>query len=173
MNKAFLLTGGNIGNRMQNLLKAALMIAETCGNVLQRSSIYETEAWGFKEQPAFYNQVLLIQTTLAPEQLLQQLLQIEKDMGRVRDVKLGPRIIDIDILLYNDDIIETNHLQIPHPLMQQRRFTLLPLAEIAVHIIHPVLHKTIRQLLDECPDNSDVNKITEPHDALPLYLNGN
>jgi 2-amino-4-hydroxy-6-hydroxymethyldihydropteridine diphosphokinase len=161
MNKAYLLTGGNLGNRSNNLIDASKLVEQYLGKIVRRSSVYRTAAWGFTDQPDFYNQAVEIQTQLSPEQLLEKLLTIEKQMGRKRDVKLGPRIIDIDILLFNNEIIYQPHLTIPHTHLHERRFALTPLAEIAPNIIHPVLHKTIQQLLLECTDTLDVNKIED------------
>jgi 2-amino-4-hydroxy-6-hydroxymethyldihydropteridine diphosphokinase len=159
MNKAYLLTGGNLGNRLNNLIGARKLIEQCCGKIVYRSSIYKTAAWGFKDQPDFYNEALQIETELSPEQLVEELLLIEKNMGRKRDVKMGPRIIDIDILLFGNKIIHQPNLHIPHPRLHERRFALTPLAEIAPEIIHPTLHKTIQQLLLECNDTLDVHKI--------------
>jgi 2-amino-4-hydroxy-6-hydroxymethyldihydropteridine diphosphokinase len=159
MNVVYLLIGGNIGNRQENLRLAKTKIGTLCGKISTQSAIYETAAWGNQNQPAFLNQVLKISTELSPEQLLENLLSIEKELGRVRIEKYGPRIIDIDILFFNNSIISLNNLVIPHPEMQNRRFALLPLSEIAPGFNHPVLHKTISQLLKECPDNLEVNKI--------------
>ena len=159
MNKAYLLTGGNLGNRLHNVTLASQLIQQYCGNIIKQSSVYETAAWGFEEQPDFYNQALCITTNLLPEQLMNELLSIENKMGRVRDIKMGPRTIDLDILLYNDLIISTAQLTLPHPRMQERRFVLLPLAEIAAEVVHPVLQKTIAELLAECKDSLDVYKI--------------
>jgi len=161
MNKAYLLTGGNLGNRSNNLIYASKLVEQYLGKIVRRSSVYRTAAWGFTDQPDFYNQALEIQTQLSPEQLLEKLLTIEKQMGRKRDVKLGPRIIDIDILLFDNEIIDQPHLTIPHLHLHERRFALTPLAEIDPNIIHPVLHKTIQQLLLECTDTLDVNKIED------------
>jgi 2-amino-4-hydroxy-6-hydroxymethyldihydropteridine diphosphokinase len=159
MNKAYLLTGGNLGNRAENLQMAANYIEQYCGKILFRSAVYETAAWGLEDQPDFYNQVLLLHTSLSAQELIKVLLTIENKMGRKRSVKMGPRTIDIDILLFNDDIIKEPDLIIPHPRMQDRRFVLLPLAEIAPDFIHPVFHKKIIQLLEECTDSLNVYKI--------------
>lgn len=158
-NTVFLLTGGNQGNRLQYLEDAKNNIEKFCGQITVFSSIYETEAWGLKEQPSFYNQALQLQTNMPAEKLMQTLLSIEEMMGRIRTVKLGPRIIDIDILLFSDDIIESEILTVPHPFLHKRRFALTPLCEIAAEIIHPVFSKTIIKLLDECDDELPVYKI--------------
>ena len=161
MNKAYLLTGGNLGNRLNNLSDARKLIEQYCGKIVQQSAIYKTAAWGFTDQPDFYNQALEIQTELHPKRLMQTLLTIEGQMGRKREIKFGPRIIDIDILLFNDEIIQQPHLAIPHPRLHERKFALTPLAEIAPNIIHPVLNKTIQQLLSESTDTLDVHKIED------------
>lgn len=158
MKTTYLLTGGNMGERKKNLEKARELISLHCGKILNVSSIYETEPWGNEDQPAFLNQALEIQTSLTAKQLIQKILQIEKMLGRIRNEKYGPRIIDIDILLFNNEEHNTSSLKIPHPEMQNRRFALMPLAEIAANIIHPVLEKTIVELLKECPDKLKVKK---------------
>lgn len=158
MNDAYLLIGGNLGNREENLEHASALVAERCGSVLQHSSVFETAAWGLAGQPDFLNQVLLLSTPLLPLNLLHKLLGIEEEMGRVRREKNGPRLIDLDILLYNDVVIDLPGLQIPHPRMAERRFVLTPLAEIAGKLIHPESGKTIDQMLAECPDPLPVNK---------------
>ncbi len=158
MNKAFLLTGGNMGEREENLLAAIEHINQHCGLITNSSSLYETAAWGNTEQPAFLNQALEIETELTARQLMRRILKVEKLMGRVRKEKYGPRLIDIDILLYADEIHNYKLLKLPHPEMQNRKFALLPLAEIAPHIIQPVLQKTITELLAVCKDELEVKK---------------
>ncbi len=158
MNKAFLLTGGNMGDREKNLARAKELIHRDCGMVVRQSSLYETAAWGNTEQPAFLNQALEIKTNLTARQLLRKILKIEKLMGRVRNQKYGPRLIDIDILLFNDEIHHYKLLTLPHPEMQNRRFALLPLSEIAPGIEHPVLKKTMATLTRECTDELPVKK---------------
>ena len=160
MNIAYLLIGGNLGNRSANLQKAIQLIEQNCGQVVQSSAIYETAAWGLTEQPAFYNQALKIETTVLPEALMQELLHIEQMMGRIRTVKLGPRTIDLDMLFYDQLILNSTLLVLPHPALTERRFVLLPLAEIAANLMHPILHKTIQVLLNECPDHLDVQKLS-------------
>ncbi|MEI9946012.1 MAG: 2-amino-4-hydroxy-6-hydroxymethyldihydropteridine diphosphokinase [Chitinophagaceae bacterium] len=126
--------------------------------IIKASSLYETAAWGKEDQPSFLNQALEIETALATQQLLKQLLKIEKKIGRVRKEKNGPRVIDIDILLFNNDIINENDLKVPHPELQNRRFALTPLAEIASNIIHPAFKKSILELLKLCPDTLEVKR---------------
>jgi len=158
MNKAFLLIGGNMGDREENFETAKSLIQQYCGNVVHSSSLYQTAAWGKTDQPAFLNQALEIETGLTAEQLMQQILAIEKMMGRERKEKYGPRVIDIDVLLFNDEQHDSPFLRIPHPEMQNRLFALIPLAEIAPNLQHPVFKKSISQLLRETPDKLEVKK---------------
>jgi 2-amino-4-hydroxy-6-hydroxymethyldihydropteridine diphosphokinase len=158
MNTAYLLIGGNLGDRAAYLALAVQHISALCGFVTSTSSIYETAAWGNTNQPAFYNQAIKLDTALSPEALLQALLAIELDMGRVREEKYGPRTIDLDILMINNIVVDTPMLTIPHPQLHNRRFALLPLNEIAPALHHPVLDKTIHELLLNCPDTLDVQK---------------
>lgn len=160
MNRAYLLTGGNMGNRTANLQEAIGLISESAGKVVARSSVYETKAWGKTEQPDFLNQVLVIDTPFSAEDLMARLMEIELEMGRMRQEKYGPRKIDIDILFYNDEIIKTPDLTIPHPRLHLRNFTLEPLYELVPHLIHPVLGKTIAQLFAESPDTLNVKKFS-------------
>jgi len=161
MNKdVFLLLGSNQGRSSQILGSAREAIQSTIGKVDQASSVYRTEAWGKKDQPDFFNQVLQVPTTLAPEELLDSINAIEKDLGRIRRERWGPRLIDIDILFYGNSVIDTPTLKIPHPGVPQRRFTLVPLAEIAPTFIHPVLAKEVRVLLEECGDELQVIRMT-------------
>lgn len=161
MNQVYLLIGGNLGDRTAYLRHARQMIQEKCGQIARFSSVYETAAWGLEDQPSFYNQALLLKTELAPAPLMETLLAIELQLGRERTIALGPRTIDIDVLLYNSEVITSDLITVPHPRMQLRRFVLMPLAEIAPNVEHPVLNQTILQLLENCPDTLAVQKITD------------
>lgn len=156
----FLSLGTNMGNRALNLALAAQALA-TLGEIRQKSSVYRTAAWGKTDQASFYNQVLEMRTSLNPEDLLDKILSIEQQLGRVRDERWGPRIIDIDLLFYNDKILQQHNLNIPHPGIASRRFVLEPFAEINTAFIHPVLHKSVGDLLAECTDQLAVEKVTE------------
>ncbi|KAI9450898.1 2-amino-4-hydroxy-6-hydroxymethyldihydropteridin epyrophosphokinase [Russula earlei] len=159
MYTAYLLTGSNLGNKLQYLAQAKQLIG-AYGEVISESSIYETAAWGLEAQPSFLNQALALVTSLEPETLMTRLLEEEEKMGRRRTIQFGPRIIDIDILLADDMIINTPVLTLPHPAIPARRFVLVPLDEIAPTLLHPVEKKTIHQLLLDCTDTLDVQKFT-------------
>ena len=149
---AYLLLGSNMGQSKTLLSIAADHIQQKVGAILLKSAIYESEAWGKEDQDPFLNQVLLIESSLSASHLLHSLLQIELQMGRTRSIKWGARIIDIDILFYDAQQIQLDALTIPHPAIADRRFTLVPLHEIAPDFIHPLHHKSIKTLLLECQD---------------------
>lgn len=155
----YLLIGSNLGDRRKHLSDALWAIETKAGVIRGRSSIYETAAWGKRNQPAFYNQAVRISTFLRPAELLTQLQLIEKSFGRERKEKWAERVIDIDILFYGDLVIDTPDLKIPHPELQLRRFALIPMAEIADDLIHPKLFQTIHELLKNCPDTLSVVKV--------------
>jgi 2-amino-4-hydroxy-6-hydroxymethyldihydropteridine diphosphokinase len=154
----YILLGSNKGDRLSNLERAIQQISLHVGIINQKSSIYETAAWGKTDQSAFLNSVIRIKSKLLPEALLDKLLEIERSIGRLRTERWGPREIDLDILFFGDLVIKSEHLQVPHPAIQNRRFTLIPLAEIAPNFVHPMLQKNCLQLLNECTDTLEVTK---------------
>jgi 2-amino-4-hydroxy-6-hydroxymethyldihydropteridine diphosphokinase len=158
--EAFLLIGGNEGDRRSCLDRAVTAIGERCGRLLAVSPLFETAAWGKEDQPSFLNQALCLATPLLPRDLLQTILQIEEDMGRVRSTRYGPRSIDIDILLYEELVVDEPGLSIPHPQLPFRRFALCCLAAIAPQRLHPIQQRTIAELLASCTDPLPVNKIS-------------
>lgn len=158
MNYAYLITGGNMSRREEQLAFAAKLIEERCGSIIDRSSLYETAAWGKTDQNSFLNQALVLETTLSARDLLNEILYIESLMGRDRAEKYGPRIIDIDIIFFNHQVINEPRLVIPHPEMASRRFVLEPLNQVIPAYIHPILYKTVSELLTECNDQLPVKK---------------
>ena len=159
MKIVFLGIGTNLGDRTANLKVAVARIEEYIGPVLKASSVFETEPWGFETKDEFLNMVVKVETKLSPSRILQDLLLIESLFGRVRGEKRNSsRVIDLDIILYEDWIIDEIGLKIPHPLMHERRFVLVPLCEIAPELIHPVLNSTFISLLNSCKDKSEVKK---------------
>ena len=156
MGLVYLLLGTNEGDRLRNLQKATKLIEERIGRIAAISSLYETEAWGGIEQGSFLNQAMSAETALPPEELLVRLKAIEQDTGRVSTLRWGPRIIDIDILLLDDIAYQSPTLNIPHLHLAERRFALVPLAEIAGKIVHPVSHTNITEMLAVCPDKMEV-----------------
>jgi 2-amino-4-hydroxy-6-hydroxymethyldihydropteridine diphosphokinase len=146
--------GSNLGEREENCERAIRLLIKNGITVTKRSSMIETEPWGMKEQPKFINMAVEIQTSLKPDELLHLLKNIEGEAGRSATTRWGPRIIDLDILLYNDLIMKTPELEIPHSGIKEREFVLKPLAEIAPDKVHPVLKKTIKELFLQYPRSS-------------------
>jgi 2-amino-4-hydroxy-6-hydroxymethyldihydropteridine diphosphokinase len=156
MNGIYLSLGSNIGDRALSISRATESLPVHGVHVVQQSSPYETEPVELRDQEWFLNGVVEVETKLTPQRLMQALLEIERSMGRLRLTPKGPRIIDMDILLFGSMILHEPGLEIPHPRMAERRFVLVPFAEIAAGAMHPILKKTIAQLLDETPDHSEV-----------------
>ena len=156
MKGIYLLLGSNLGDRRKKLSDAGELINKQAGEIIKYSGVYETEAWGKTSQPAFLNQVIEISSQLSANQLLSTLQQIEDKLGRVRRDKWGERLIDIDVLYFGHTILIEDHLSIPHPEIPSRRFTLVPLVEIAPDFIHPLLMKSNSALLEECKDELTV-----------------
>jgi len=160
MNNVFLLIGGNIGDRFKLMSQARSKIQQELGVIENESSIYETAAWGFESENYFLNQVIIISTDFKATEVLKKCQKIENELGRVRESdQYTSRTMDIDILFFNDEVVDLSELKIPHLQIHKRRFALEPLAEIAPDFVHPVLNKTLQQLLKDCSDNSEVKKV--------------
>ncbi len=162
MNGIYLLLGTNLGDRLHNLKLAAQHLEDRKIHIMRNSAVYESPSWGKEGLPDYLNQIVMVQTGYTPGQLLHEILAVEEEMGRVRSFKNASRIIDIDILYYYDKIINEAGLVVPHPRLHMRRFTLVPLDELAPHEKHPLLYLTTRQLLDQCEDEGDVRKFQPP-----------
>lgn len=159
MNDVFLLLGSNLGDRQLLLQTAITEITKRLGPVLETSAVYETQSWGRTDEPDYLNQVVFLKTVLPVNNVLNEILTIETDLGRKRYEKWGSRLIDVDILFYNDEIIKQEGLQVPHPELHNRRFTLEPLAEIAPDLVHPVLKQTVSELKKNLTDSLIVKKL--------------
>ena len=160
MIKVYLLLGGNLGDKKQVFEETTKLLGDQVGTITRQSHIYETEPWGFESSDLFWNQVLELSVAIAPEEVLEKTQQIEHQLGRTRKAnQYDSRIIDIDILFYGDQVISLDKLSIPHPRIPERRFVLVPLNEIVPELMHPVLQKTIGQLLLECPDQLRVERV--------------
>jgi len=158
MTKLYLSLGSNIGNRAENIARAIAALGERGVRVTRESSLYDSEPLEIKEQPWFLNCAIEAETELSSERLMEVLLEIEREMGRERRVPKGPRLIDMDILLYGSEVVRAEGLEIPHPRMAERKFVLIPLAEIAGQVNHPVSLLTIAEMLEATPDQSEVRK---------------
>lgn len=163
MSLVYLLIGGNNGNRMKYLKSAVEMIAQGTGKVIRTSSVYETEPFGFRAKKQFFNICVLVETELSPHKILEVISEIETSLGRIRkNEKYVSRTIDIDILFYDDIILNDTSLVIPHPEFHKRNFALIPMAEIGPEFIHPKFGKTITRLLEESTDRHKVIRFRDP-----------
>lgn len=158
MNNVILILGGNLGDTEKNITDSIAHIEKKIGKIKKRSALYKTAAWGKTDQPDFLNCVIAISTELTAKTVLKNILEIEKIAGRQRTTKYAPRTIDIDILFYNNEVINHYDLIIPHPLLHQRKFVLVPLAEIEPEFVHPVFKKPIMKLNNECRDELNVER---------------
>jgi 2-amino-4-hydroxy-6-hydroxymethyldihydropteridine diphosphokinase len=158
MTTAYLSLGSNIGDRAANIARVIAALPAHGVRVIKQSRLYETEPVEMREQDWFLNGVIKVQTELQPQELMAALLGVEQSMGRQRVMPKGPRIIDLDILLFGSVILKQPQLEIPHPRLAERRFVLVPFAEIAPNVMHPVFGKTIRELLEITPDKSEVRE---------------
>lgn len=170
--KVILSIGSNKGNRLENITRCIELIHNNLATVIGVSKLYETPSWGFQSD-AFYNCAVLVHTTKSPENFLEEILEAEKQLGRIRSEEIGyqAREIDVDIITYNEDIVELKNLQIPHPRMQDRRFVLQPMSDLQTDFVHPILKKTIAELLRECKDESsfvNIGKLANPLDKYDL-----
>ena len=159
MKGIFLLLGSNQGDRYFVLRQATGEISLRVGAIVNSSAIYRTKAWGIEDQPDFLNQVIEVESDLSPMEILDQILLIEKSLGRIREIRWSSRIIDIDLLYYGSEVISQPELIVPHPEIQNRNFTLIPMCEIAPNFIHPILGKTQTELLENTSDNLAVEKV--------------
>lgn len=161
MNKVVLLLGGNLGNSQLLFQQAVDLLATRLGELVSQSALYQSPPWGFEHENDFLNQVVVLETACSAEEILQTCLQIETDLGRERKEQKGysARIIDIDVLFVNDEVLKSENIILPHPRLHLRKFTLLPLVEVMPNFIHPILHKSMQELLAACDDNSGVRKI--------------
>jgi 2-amino-4-hydroxy-6-hydroxymethyldihydropteridine diphosphokinase len=165
MSDLFLSIGGNLGNRCQNLLMCIDQISKKIGHIEKVSSVYETQAWGFTAEQDFYNQVLWVKTELSVHEVLKFVLLIEENMGRVRNLaktqKYESRIIDIDILIYDNLCLSLDNIIVPHPHMHERLFVMMPMVEVAADYLHPYFNKSMKQVLETCTDLGRVTKLTK------------
>jgi len=165
MSRVYLLLGSNLGNRRHILGKAVTQIQAVTGSVVRSSSIYETEPWGFNDGPDFLNQALIVETDRSPHEVLEKVLSIEEQLGRERLPGIVSRILDIDILFYDDLVMDEPDFVIPHPRLPQRRFALVPMNEIAGDYIHPVLKEPVAVLLARCRDRHRVTRYPDDGDG--------
>ena len=159
METCILHLGSNVGNRANHIDLAEIMISKRIGDIIDKSKVYETEAWGKTDQDPFYNRAISVLTSRTAEALLEEIHIIESKMGRIRSEKWGPRVIDIDIIFYGQEIINNDHLIIPHSELSNRNFVLTPLMDICPDYIHPIMDKSVTELQAACADQLEVNPI--------------
>jgi 2-amino-4-hydroxy-6-hydroxymethyldihydropteridine diphosphokinase len=163
VHELFLCLGGNLGNKTENFKKTLDLIQGKIGRLKKASALFSSPAWGFESENEFWNQVVQIETFISPQSVLDEIRQIENLFGRKREPgKIFPRKIDIDILFYDDQVIDSKELTIPHPFLAQRNFVLVPLVEIAPELIHPVLKQSANEMLENCTDKSIVTLVSKP-----------
>ena len=169
MERCYILFGSNMGDKDAIFAQACLFINNRCGDVVEVSSAYESEPWGFEAEEWFLNRVIVVDTELTPEELLMQLLDIERELGRIRHPETpgyASRTADLDILYYGDRVIHTDRLTVPHPRLHLRRFALAPMCEVEPELVHPVFGVTQEELLQRCPDDGVVKKLAAQKDEL-------
>ena len=162
METCHVLFGSNLGDKNEFFAQACLLINNRCGRVVAVSSAYESEPWGFETEEWFLNRLIVVETELEPDEMLRQLLEIEKELGRVRHPEAKTytsRTADLDILYFGDRVMVSENIVVPHPRLHQRRFALVPLCELVPDFVHPVFHLTQTKLLERCPDASVVRKL--------------
>ena len=162
MERCYILFGSNMGDKEAIFVQAGLLINNRCGKVIQVSAAYESEPWGFEAEEWFLNRVIVVETELAPDEMLRQLLDIERVLGRVRYPEMhgyASRTADLDILYFGNRVAVSDSLILPHPRLHLRRFAVVPLCEVASELMHPVFHLTQAELLERCPDGSEVKKL--------------
>ena len=162
MERCYILFGSNMGDKDAIFAHACLLINNRCGRVVQVSAAYESEPWGFEAEDWFLNRVIVVESIKGPEELLQQLLDIERELGRIRYPEINgytSRTADLDILYYGHRVVDTDTLSVPHPRLHLRRFALVPMCEVAPELVHPVFGMTQQELLQQCPDESIVREM--------------
>lgn len=169
MERCYILFGSNMGDKDAIFAQACLLINNRCGDIVEVSSAYESEPWGFEAEEWFLNQVIVVDTELDPEELLMQLLDIERELGRIRHPEIqgyASRTADLDILYYGDRVIHTDRLTVPHPRLHLRRFALVPMCEVEPELVHPVFGMTQSELMQRCPDDGIVRLVAAQNDEL-------
>lgn len=169
MERCYILFGSNMGDKDALFAQACLLINNRCGRVVQVSAAYESEPWGFEAEEWFLNRVIVVETEKSPEELLQQLLEIERELGRIRHPEIQgytSRTADLDLLYFGHRVINTDTLTVPHPRLHLRRFALVPMCEVAPEWVHPIFGRTQQELLQQCPDECVVRGMELKNDEI-------